>query len=76
MTKRNRDNLIAKRFLDFILITSMLSAVVIWSLIQFDKISDSNIKYVFMPGWVLMFVILALARISMIDIHDNEEDKK
>lgn len=58
-------NVSAKRLLDFILVASLLSALVIYGLVHYGKIDATNMQWVFMPGYCLMFVILLMARISL-----------
>lgn len=58
-------NIFAKRLLDFILLASLLSALVIYGLVHYGKIDPANIQWVFLPGYCLMFVILLMTRISL-----------
>lgn len=60
-----KPDIFAKRLLDFILVASLLSALVIYGLVHYGKIDPSNIQWVFMPGYCLMFVILLMTRISL-----------
>lgn len=60
-----KPNVFAKRLLDFILVASLLSALVIYGLVHYGKIDPSNMQWVFMPGYCLMFVILLMTRISL-----------
>lgn len=77
MTKSGKDNnKAAKRVLDVILLSSFISVFVLWGLIKVGVIGSNNMRWIFLPGYSLMFICLGLARLSMIDIHDNEEENK
>lgn len=77
MTKSGKDNdKAAKRVLDIILLLSFISVFVLWGLIKVGVIGSDNMKWIFLPGYSLMFISFGLARLSMIDIHDNEEKNK
>lgn len=77
MTKSGKDdNKMAKMVVDGILLLSFISVFVIWGLIKVGIIGSDNMKWIFLPGYSLMFISLGLGRIAMIDIHDNEEETK
>ena len=77
MTKSGKDdNKMAKRVVDAILLLSFVSVFVFWGLIKVGIIGSNNMKWIFLPGYSLMFISLGLGRLAMIDIHDNEEETK
>lgn len=77
MTKSGKDdNKMAKRVIDAILLLSFVSVFVFWGLIKVGIIGSNNMKWIFLPGYSLMFISLGLGRLAMIDIHDNEEETK
>lgn len=71
-----KSNMLAKRVVDVILFLSFISVFVLWGLIKVGVIGSDNMKWIFLPGYSLMFISLGLARLAMIDIHDNEEETK
>jgi hypothetical protein len=77
MTKSGKDdNKMAKMVVDAILLLSFVSVFVFWGLIKVGVIGSDNMKWIFLPGYSLMFISLGLSRLAMIDIHDNEEETK
>lgn len=70
----NKSNALAKKVIDFILLSSLLSPVVIWGLIKFNIINETNARWIFLPGYSLMIIMFLMARISMIDIHEGGKD--
>lgn len=60
------------RLLDFILGFSGFSGIGIYLLILFDKISNEYIKFVFLPGYILMFIFIGILRLA-VNIKDPKE---
>ena len=77
MTKSGKDNnKMAKILFDVILLLSFSSVFVLWGLIKVGIIGSDNMKWIFLPGYSLMFISLGLGRLAMIDIRDDEEENK
>lgn len=66
MTKEEQTKLIQRIWvfiLDSIITISIISAIVLYYFIHIGKLSNSYFVYVFMPGYILMMIMIVFFRL-------------